>query len=401
MTIPENIKYVLDTLNVKGFEAYMVGGCVRDMIMGKTPSDFDITTNALPEEIISCFPDKNCVLSGMKHGTVAPIVNHEAVEITTYRIDGEYRDSRHPEEVYFTKKIEEDLSRRDFTVNAMAMGKGFNVIDPFSGKTDIENKIIRCVGEAEKRFTEDALRIMRALRFSSTLGFSIEEETKNAIFKLYPLLSNIAKERIFTELKKLIAGENAGKILAEYKDVFVFIMPKLATLPEDKYFENAKRVGGKDMTLDFALLTDGLSKEDTSALFNTLKTDRKLKDEVLCLISEKEEDISDLFKMKCFLKTREAEYAAKLIDFKLLTGRAEEKERNRLKSLLGTASAGCTKIKDLAITGKDIMKFGASGKAVGEILVRLILMIIEEKCENEAERLKIEAEKLVNSINCD
>ena len=142
MTIPENIIYVLDTLTAKGFEAYMVGGCVRDMIMGKIPSDFDITTNALPEDIIKCFPDKNCVLSGMKHGTVAPIINHEAVEITTYRIDGEYKDSRHPEEVYFTKKIEEDLSRRDFTVNAMAMGKDFNVIDPFSGKSDIENKFL-------------------------------------------------------------------------------------------------------------------------------------------------------------------------------------------------------------------------------------------------------------------
>ena len=335
MTIPENIIYVLDTLTAKGFEAYMVGGCVRDMIMGKIPSDFDITTNALPEDIIKCFPDKNCVLSGMKHGTVAPIINHEAVEITTYRIDGEYKDSRHPEEVYFTKKIEEDLSRRDFTVNAMAMGKDFNVIDPFSGKSDIENKVIRCVGDAEKRFSEDALRIMRALRFSSTLGFSIEEETKKAILKLYPLLSNIAKERIFTELKKLITGKNAGKILAEYNDVFIFIMPRLSNLLEDKYFKNAKRIKPWDTAISFAVLFDGLSADDAGEILSSLKSDGELKRSVKTLIEEKDTCISDEIKLSHYLRKRENEDAERLICYRFALGEITKDEQERLLTLLG------------------------------------------------------------------
>ena len=396
MIIPENIIYSLGTLTGKGFEAYMVGGSVRDMVMGKEPSDFDITTNALPEEITECFEGKKMVLSGMKHGTVAPIINHEAIEITTYRVDGEYKDSRRPEEVFFTRSLTEDLKRRDFTVNAMAMDKNFNIIDPYGGRADIENKVIRCVGEAEKRFSEDALRIMRGLRFSSVLGFSIEEETKNAILKLYPLLSNIAKERIFTELKKLLAGANASEVLIEYRDVLLSILPELKKISESKYIENAKRIKGEDTVLNFAILTDGLDTEDARSIFNTLKTDRGLKDEVLCLISEKDEDICDLFKMKCFLKTREAEYVSKLIDFKFLTGKADEKDRDELKALFSKASSGCTKIKDLTISGKDIMALGASGKAVGEILDKLLLMVIEEKCENHAEKLKIEAKKLVN-----
>ena len=387
MTIPENIIYVLDTLNTKGFEAYMVGGCVRDMIMGKTPSDFDITTNALPEEILNCFADKNCVTAGMKHGTVAPIINHEAVEITTYRIDGEYKDSRHPEEVYFTKKIEEDLSRRDFTVNAMAMGKDFNVIDPFSGKTDIENKVIRCVGNAEKRFTEDALRIMRALRFSATLGFSIEEETKNAILKLYSLLSNIAKERIFTELKKLVTGKNAGKILAEYKDVFTFIMPRLLTLTEDKYFENTKRVKTEDTALSFALLFDGLSGDITGEILSSLKSDGELKRRVKTLIEEKDTDISSEIKLSHYLRKKEEKDAERLIYYRFMLGAITKDEKERLLSLLGKVKDECIRIKDLELTGTDLIKLGFSGRCIGDALEKLLDAVVCKRCENKKEEL--------------
>lgn len=396
MTIPENIIYVLDTLTEKGFEAFMVGGCVRDMIMGNKPSDFDITTNALPEDIIKCFPDKNCVLSGMKHGTVAPIINHEAVEITTFRIDGEYKDSRHPEEVYFTKKIEEDLSRRDFTVNAMAMGKDFDVIDPFSGKKDIENKIIRCVGNAEKRFSEDALRIMRALRFSSTLGFSIEEETKNAVLKLYPLLSNIAKERIFTELKKLITGKNAGKILAEYKDVFTFIMPKLLTLTEDKYFENTKRMKTEDTAVSFALLFDGLSGDIAGEILSSLKSDGELKRRVKTLIEEKNADISGEIKLSHYLRKREVEDVERIIYCRFVLGEITEVEKDGLLSLLGKVKKECIRIKDLDVNGADLIALGFSGSKIGDILEFLLNEVVEKRCKNDKKELLDRVGNLAN-----
>ncbi|MDO5478721.1 MAG: CCA tRNA nucleotidyltransferase [Clostridia bacterium] len=380
MVIPENILYALSGLTKKGFEAYLVGGCVRDMIMGKTPSDFDITTNALPEEIINCFHDKKCVLSGMKHGTVAPIINGEAIEITTYRIDGEYRDSRHPEEVYFTKKLEEDLSRRDFTVNAMAMDENFNITDPFSGKADIEKGIIRCVGDAEKRFTEDSLRIMRALRFSSVLGFSIEEETKKGILNLFPLLSNIARERIFTELKKLLAGINAPFVLSEFKDVFLFIMPSLSKV---KYYDNVKRIKGCETALSFALLFDGISEEDARDALNYLKTDRLLKDNVIRLMEDKNVDFSDIIKMRYFLKTRKYEDVSRLISFKEALELITENETREARALLEKASSSCTKIKELAISGSDLLSIGISGRKTGIVLDALLNLVIEEKCEND------------------
>ncbi len=384
MVIPENILYALSSLTKEGYEAYLVGGCVRDMIMGKTPSDFDITTNALPEEIINCFPDKKCVLSGMKHGTVAPIINGEAIEITTYRIDGEYKDSRHPEEVYFTKKIEEDLSRRDFTVNAMAMDESFNITDPFSGKEDIEKGIIRCVGDAEKRFTEDALRIMRALRFSSVLGFSIEDETKKGILKLFLLLSNIARERIFTELKKLLAGINAPFVLSEFKDVFLFIMPSLS---KAKYIDNVKRIKGDDTAISFAILFDGLSADDAREVLNSLKTDRLLKDTVIRLMEDKNADFSDIIKMRYFLKTREEKYVSKCITFKQHLGIFSDKEAKDAFELLGKAACSCNKIKELAISGSDLLSLGISGRKTGIVLDALLNLVIEGNCENDEEAL--------------
>ena len=396
MVIPQNILYALSSLEKNGFEAYLVGGCVRDMMMNKTPSDFDITTNALPEEIINCFPDKKCVLSGMKHGTVAPIINHEAVEITTYRIDGEYKDSRHPEEVYFTKKIEEDLSRRDFTVNAMAMGKGFNVTDPFFGKKDIENKIIRCVGEAEKRFSEDALRIMRALRFSSTLSFNIEKETKKGILKLYHLLSNIAKERIFTELKKLIMGKNAGEILCEYKEVFLYIMPHLSKIPEEKYYENAKKIASCDMAVAFAILFDGLSEKEAGETLSALKTDRALKNKVLRLFEDRNADIYDEIKLSLYLKNREIQDAERLICYLFSLKAITDCEKKCLFLLLENVKNNCVRIKDLDINGGDLEKEGLFGSEIGKILNELLDAVITKKCKNEKEELLELTKELFN-----
>ena len=203
---------IIKKFNYAGYEAYLVGGSVRDMIMGRQIYDYDICTSALPKEVYGVFPDDKIFETGIKHGTVTVIIASASLEITTYRIESTYSDNRHPDSVEFTDLIENDLSRRDFTVNAIAYSPHSGITDPFGGCGDIEKKIIRCVGEPDKRFGEDALRILRALRFSSVLGFEIEPETAESIHRNYKLLENISVERIFAELSKLLCGKDAGRI---------------------------------------------------------------------------------------------------------------------------------------------------------------------------------------------
>ena len=204
--LPSHVEYILATLEAAGYHAHIVGGSVRDLLLGKNPDDFDITTSALPEETKAVFSDKRTVDTGIKHGTVSLILDGKPYEITTYRLDGEYKDSRHPEAVYFTKNIVEDLSRRDFTVNAMAYNPTTGLVDPFGGRDDLKLGIIRAVGDPYVRFNEDALRILRGIRFSSVLGFKIEDKTSKAIREKRQLLSKVSAERIYVELKKMLSG---------------------------------------------------------------------------------------------------------------------------------------------------------------------------------------------------
>ena len=217
--LPDNIIFVLSRLEEAGYEAYLVGGCVRDPLIGREVSDYDITTSALPSEVEKVFADLRVIETGIKHGTVTVLSDEEPVEITTFRTDGDYLDSRHPESVTFTRKVEDDLSRRDFTVNSIAMDKDGKYVDPFGGREDIERRIIRCTGDPDKRFSEDALRIIRALRFSSVLGFEIEDETARSIHANRELLKKISVERVFIELKKLLCGKDVFRILIDYSDV--------------------------------------------------------------------------------------------------------------------------------------------------------------------------------------
>ena len=227
MNFPEYVSFTLDRLESLGYSAYLVGGCVRDHIMGNTPNDYDITTNATPEQIEECFSDVRTIDVGKKHGTITLVLNDSVVEVTTYRIDGEYKDSRHPESVTFTDRIEDDLSRRDFTVNAIAYSPQRGFVDPFGGRKDIESGIIRCVGIPERRFGEDALRILRALRFASRLGFCIEDSTSTAIHEKRELLLNIAMERIKAEFEGMISCCNFPEIYREYFDVFKTFIPTI------------------------------------------------------------------------------------------------------------------------------------------------------------------------------
>lgn len=212
--LPEKAKFIIETITKAGFEAYVVGGCVRDSILGRKPEDWDITTSAKPHQVKALFP--RTIDTGIQHGTVTVMLDKEGFEVTTYRIDGKYEDSRHPREVTFTPNLTEDLKRRDFTINAMAYNEQTGLIDIFGGIQDIEKKVIRCVGDAKERFTEDALRIMRAIRFSAQLGYSIEEKTAEAIRQLAPNLQNISAERIQVELVKLLVSPHPDYLRMAY-----------------------------------------------------------------------------------------------------------------------------------------------------------------------------------------
>lgn len=215
ITLPEKVKIIIDTITNAGYEAFAVGGCIRDSILGREPDDWDITTSAKPEQVKALF--HRTIDTGIEHGTVTVMLDKEGFEVTTYRIDGEYEDSRHPKEVVFTANLVEDLKRRDFTINAMAYNETVGLVDVFGGMEDISRKTIRCVGRAEERFTEDALRMMRAIRFSAQLGYAIEEETKKAIGKLAGNLANISAERIQVELVKLLCSPHPDYIRTAYE----------------------------------------------------------------------------------------------------------------------------------------------------------------------------------------
>ena len=225
--LPAPVLCALSMLEAGGFSAYVVGGCVRDWVLGIPPHDFDICTAATPKEMKEIFKGERTIETGIRHGTLTVLMDNEPLEITTFRLDGDYLDGRHPSSVSFTRKVEEDLSRRDFTINAMAYSPKDGLIDPFGGQKDCQDGIIRCVGEPERRFQEDALRILRALRFSARLDFPIEPETAKAIFQLKENLEKISKERIAVELTGLLMGKKAGEILDRFWDVIIFVLPSL------------------------------------------------------------------------------------------------------------------------------------------------------------------------------
>lgn len=227
LVLPYNARFIIDRLQQSGYTCYAVGGCVRDSILGREPADWDFTTSALPEEIERVFSDCRTLNFGKQFGTIGIILDNEQYEVTTYRLDGEYTDSRHPDSVSFSTSLQDDLSRRDFTINAMAYNDVDGLIDYFDGQKDLKFGVIRCVGVATNRFAEDALRILRALRFAATLGFSIEAATSAAILSGRRMLSAIAYERISDELLKLLCGEKADFVLRRYRSVFAVFIPEL------------------------------------------------------------------------------------------------------------------------------------------------------------------------------
>lgn len=373
--VPEYAKYALDKLKASGFEAYLVGGCVRDVLMGRTPFDYDITTSALPAQTMEVFKNEKKITSGMKHGTVAPIIGGRSVEITTFRVDGEYKDMRRPSDVKFTRSLTEDLARRDFTMNAVALGADGEIFDPYGGREDIKKKVIRAVGKADKRFCEDALRIMRGLRFSAVLGFEVEEETLFAMRQRKELLKFISAERIYAELTRLLSGKNAHNVLLAGG-----VLPPFAA--EAAYaFEKRNDEERCDNSLSYALFFGDAERAKEG--FCRLKADRKTRDGALFLLRTPLPE--DEGAMRLFVAQHGACAARSLLSFHAL--KDEKINREEYFALLSNAEKTCVSPKELALDGSDVKKMGFSGSQIGEAMGKMLSAVNFGECENTPEAL--------------
>lgn len=391
--IPNPIKKAMTIMKNNGFECFIVGGSVRDFLMEKTPSDFDITTNATPMQTKQCFKDYKVIETGIQHGTVTVLIDREPIEITTFRIDGKYIDNRHPESVEFTVDLEEDLSRRDFTVNALAYDGESEIVDLFFGKKDLKDKVIRCVGEPDKRFNEDGLRILRALRFASVLDFSIDKKTEESIRRNKNLLLNISKERILTELSKLLCGVNAEKILMGFRDVLEIIIPELKAFENyEKNVEALSRLNPEKQLRFSAFLAEAKSPK---LVLKNLKSDNKLSKSVENLIMGLRTEIkADKIFIKKLMTKYEFDEISAIIELKEAFG--EDKNKcYYIKLLIMQIKENneCVKLSDLEINGTDLQEF-AHGKQVGEILNSILNSVIEGETENKKESLLLLARRL-------
>ena len=359
--LPSDIEYIIETLQKNGYEAFAVGGCVRDMLNGDTPHDFDITTSAEPETVMSLF--EKTVPTGIKHGTVTVIINGVPNEVTTYRTDGEYRDHRRPDSVIFVKSLREDLARRDFTVNAMAYNQKDGLKDFFGGREDIENRILRAVGEPGRRFYEDALRIMRLFRFSSVLGFDIEENTLKAALGYAPTLKSVSTERIYSELLKTLCGKNPAA-LKPLTDIGGLGLLGVNTSPD---YGILPLLDSADTKL-FAFLYSG-GAEVTAAL-DFLRVPNKTKkaaQDMLTLLNMPFPKTKPEIKEMLYLTSPPS--AENYFDYRSAYGKDCAAARDMLTEIIKNGEP--YRISDLKIGGKDLKKCGISGRAIGETLEKL------------------------------
>ena len=394
MIYPKYISAVLSVLRKNGYEAYIVGGSVRDSLLGLSPNDFDVTTSALPEKTIELFSDFKLVTTGLKHGTVTIISDGRPVEVTTFRIDGDYKDSRHPEAVLFTDSIVADLSRRDFTVNAMAYDDERGVIDPFDGRGDLERRLIRTVGEPERRFSEDALRIMRAFRFSAQLGFVIDDGTLAAAKEMRDGLANVSRERIAVEFLKLITSSDPLYALGKMREcqAFEYVLGEHA--PTDIQMR-ALSVAPSSERARLAILLCSAPEGARASILAGLKLSNKLTSNVLTIAKRLTEKLSgDEREARRFIGS-----CGELLEDTLGAARAlgildpsfEALVRENLKKEL------CLTYRDLAIGGKDIIALGAKGKEIGEVLDALLEHLINEPNDNNREALTALAHKYLEN----
>ncbi len=374
MFLTENTKKLMEIAEKSGKMAFAVGGCVRDSLLLITPKDWDITINCIPKITKEIFKDYKTFDTGIKYGTVSVIINEEIFEVTTFRGEKGYKDFRHPDEVYFSEDIKDDLKRRDFTINAMAYNPKTGLIDLFGGQEDLKNKIIRCVGNPMERFNEDPLRILRGIRFASVYGFEIEKETKNAIFEQMHLLKYISKERIKAEFDKMLLSD-CSKYLKEYEKAVKICLETDNIDFAINFIDNTKTLSVKWALL---LINSDLSK---LKLANTLKKECKILKEF------KDKDLKqDLISTKYLVKEYGAEIAEKIADFKKATGINTDEIQKNLKKIKDENL--CCTLKELKISGNDLINSGITQKEnFKTILDSLLNQVIEEKCENNKEEL--------------
>ena len=390
--LPDDVRWILNKMESAGYRADIVGGPVRDMLRGVEPYDFDITTSAKPEETKNVFIGERIIETGIKHGTVTLLKNGAQYEITTYRVDGEYEDSRHPKSVSFTTCIEEDLARRDFTVNAIAYSEKFGLTDPFGGREDIKNRVIRAVGIAEDRFTEDALRIVRGLRFASTLGFKIEEKTKCAMLKTAHLLANISKERIFIEWKKLLEGPLALDVITEFGEIIARFFPEVK-IPDD--INKEAFASASTLAKHLSLFASSCAENYVLAM-HRLKTDRVTVDAGKMVISSLGKYNKDDAGLAFMLRDLGLENAKLLLECEAILGRLDITE---IELLLKVESSGIPyKLSMLDINGNDLLALGFSGTLIGKALHILQEKVIYKEIRNEKIQLMSVAQDIKKAL---
>ena len=401
--IPKYVSCLMQRLEAAGYEAYLVGGCIRDSILCREINDYDLASSAPPQTTADIFADMTVIPTGMKHGTVTVLSQGHAVEITTYRIDGVYNDCRRPQSVTFASSIEEDLSRRDFTVNAVACALNGTIADPFNGIADMNEGIIRTVGEPRKRFEEDALRILRGLRFASVLGFSIEQDTAKAILECRALLKRVSAERIAKELDGLIRADGAGQVLERFAEVFYTFIPELDRGTK----ENAvmrKRVSISKNSLT-ARLSALLAYTPAENILRRLKYPASVIRDVSFAVSHtgilpvNEDETADMLVaygtdgLTRIIELTKSDALAR--DDIIMTQRAERAAAYTEKIL---HSGRCLDLLSLNIKGGDIIALGADGKAVGTVLSMLLKEVSRGSIPNEKDVLTGKAGQILHNL---
>jgi len=428
--IPIFVRSVLKSLEQAGYSAQCVGGCVRDLLLGRIPDDWDVTTSALPEETMAVF-GADALPTGLKHGTVTVRMEGGKTEVTTYRCDGDYGDHRHPDHVSFTASLEEDLRRRDFTVNAMALSPDGTLIDPFFGQKDLTDGVLRCVGDPDTRFNEDALRILRCLRFSSVLGFSVAPETDESLRRSRELLREIAPERVQAELLKLLCGKNVAQVLLSYPEVLGVVLPEITpsvgfdqrnrhhcwdVWEHTVYSVEAIR---PDPALRMAMLLHDLGKPASFCLdgqgnghfcghqaisgklaaeaLRRLRFDSRSQALILTLVENHDRLIPRTEKgirrgmmtfgegtQRLLLEVKRADNLAQAPAF-----RGTQQDIDRAEQMLDDAvrRGDCVTLRQMAVNGNDLTGIGVQGKLVGEMLNRLLLRVVDGELPNERSAL--------------
>ena len=403
MNIPEGVKFIINALSERGHEAFIVGGCVRDIILGNTPKDWDITTSATPYEVKDIFG--KVIETGIQHGTVTVLINGEAYEVTTYRIDGAYVDFRRPSNVLFTKNLEEDLMRRDFTMNAIAYRPETGFVDPYKGIDDIKQKIIRAVGDPDRRFNEDALRMLRAIRFSCRLGFGIEEKTLRSIEENARLIENISVERIRDEVIKAFSSEYIENIFYfEENRLIKYALPQSGDYfykklrPVSADLKRLSKIKESSLSQLFTLLFQYMAEEDFCGNLTYLKLDNKTFKEATILRKHLFTPLpQNRYEVKKLINSIGYPCLLKLMELKKIKGEDIFYTESTSKEIIDNKEP--VSLKDLKINGNDMQKLlNIKGKAVGALLLMLLDDVMKSPELNEKDILISLGEKYKNSM---